>query len=223
MRNESRRVKLFSILTVILLLPLLTACSSPSAEPAPEADTSQSSEQASSEDTATAQESEEIPTDDYQAQRESCTWETPCWPSISDTMPDSFSEAPMLAELVAAGGLPSVVERLPKEPLVIEPGEMIGQYGGTWQRAFTGPGDRQNIERMNNDYTLFWDTSATELRPRLAKDWESNDDATEWTIYLRDWSSSTQILWVKRRPTQKPKRQALKAGISIFWRGTTHT
>ena len=133
--------------------------------------------------------------------------ESPCWPSLSETMPDSFSEAPMLAEMVTAGDLPAVAERLPVEPLVIEPAEMIGQYGGTWQRAFTGPGDRQNVERMNNDYTLFWDPSATEIVPRLAKAWESNDEATEWTITLREglkWSDGAPftaddyLFWYER-------------------------
>ncbi|MGI6366956.1 MAG: ABC transporter substrate-binding protein [Anaerolineae bacterium] len=42
-----------------------------------------------------------------------------------------FSEAPMLAERVAAGELPPVEERLPEDPLVVEVLESIGQYGGT--------------------------------------------------------------------------------------------
>jgi hypothetical protein len=44
--------------------------------------------------------------DDYQAQREDCTRETPCWPRLVDTIPATFSEAPMLAERVQAGDLP---------------------------------------------------------------------------------------------------------------------
>lgn len=91
----------------------------------------------------------------------------------------------MLAEMVAAGTLPPVEERVPSEPLVIQPTEMIGQYGGTFRRAFTGPGDAQNIERYNNDYGIFWDTGATELVPRYFKSWEGNEDATEWTFHMR--------------------------------------
>jgi peptide/nickel transport system substrate-binding protein len=145
------------------------------------------------------------PADDYQAQREACTKESPCWPSIVDTVPTSFSEAPMLAEKVASGDLPPVEERLPKNPLVIQPAEMIGQYGGILRRAFTGPGDRQNYERWVNDYTIFWDTGATELRPRLAWKWESNEDATVWTIYLRDG-----LKWSDGEP--------FTADDYIFWR-----
>jgi ABC-type transport system substrate-binding protein len=129
--------------------------------------------------------------DEYQTQRLACTAESPCWPDIAETVPTSFSEAPMLAELVASGDLPPVEERLPVNPLVIEPAEMIGTHGGVLRGAFTGPGDRQNYERWINDYTIFWDAGATELRPRLAHSWESNEDATTWTFHLREglkWS-----------------------------------
>lgn len=123
--------------------------------------------------------------DAYQAQRENCTWAAPCWPEVSNQAPTTFSEAPMLAEMVAAGTLPPVEERLPLEPLVIEPAEMIGQYSGTLRRAFTGPGDRQNVERWVNDYAIFWNTGASEQRPRIIKAWEANGDASVWTFQLR--------------------------------------
>ncbi len=142
--------------------------------------------------------------EEYQAQRENCTLASPCWPDISDTVPTAFQEAPMLAEMVAAGTLPPVEERVPLEPLVIQPTEMIGQHGGTLYRAFTGPGDRQNIERYNNDYGIFWNTGATELRPRIFQSWESNEDATQWTFHLRrgmkwsdgdDYTADDYMFW----------------------------
>ena len=37
-----------------------------------------------------------------------------------------YNEAPMLAEMVAAGSLPALEERLPSNPMVIEPLEQIG-------------------------------------------------------------------------------------------------
>ena len=46
----------------------------------------------------------------------------------------TYSEAPMLAELVASGDLPPVEERLPENPLVVEPVERVGVYGGTWHQ-----------------------------------------------------------------------------------------
>jgi len=174
----------------LILIALIAACSSPTpAEPVPEADAPQESEQAASEGAP-------APANEYLAQRRECTWSAPCWPAIADAVPESFSEAPMLAEMVEAGELPPVEERLPAEPLVIEPAEMIGQHGGTWRRAFTGPGDRQNIERMNNDYAIFWDTSATERVPRLVQEWEANEDSTVWTFHLREgarWSDGEPL------------------------------
>ena len=42
-----------------------------------------------------------------------------------------YNEAPMLAAMVKAGELPPVDERLPSNPLVVEPFDSIGTYGGT--------------------------------------------------------------------------------------------
>jgi hypothetical protein len=55
--------------------------------------------------------------------------------------PRTFKEAPQLVELVKAGKLPSVKERIGEDPLVIKPVHEIGRYGGTIRRGFTGPGD----------------------------------------------------------------------------------
>ena len=59
-------------------------------------------------------------------------------------LPDSvlssraFSESPGLNERVSRGELPSVSERLPRNPLVVRPLREIGSYGGTLRRALTG-------------------------------------------------------------------------------------
>ena len=42
-----------------------------------------------------------------------------------------YGESPMLKELAEAGKLPPVAERLPTNPVVVEPVERIGDYGGT--------------------------------------------------------------------------------------------
>ncbi len=54
-------------------------------------------------------------------------------------VPKRFSEAPQLAELVKAGKLPPVEQRIGQDPLVVKPLREIGRYGGTWRRGFTGP------------------------------------------------------------------------------------
>ena len=56
---------------------------------------------------------------------------------LPDAVVTSFSEAPMLAKEVAAGKLPPVAARLPKNPVVVAVLENIGRYGGN-MRAWWG-------------------------------------------------------------------------------------
>jgi peptide/nickel transport system substrate-binding protein len=100
--------------------------------------------------------------------------------------PKKFSEAPMLAELVKAGKLPPVEQRVPQEPLVIKPVHSIGKYGGTWRRGFTGPGDGENGNRIvSADKLLFWEYTGTRPMPSVARQWLLADDGTSVTLYLR--------------------------------------
>ena len=100
--------------------------------------------------------------------------------------PASLKQAPMLDELVQAGTLPPVEQRVPEEPLVIKPLEEIGKYGGTLRRGFTGPGDDENGNRyVSGDKLVFWDYTGTEFRPALAKSWEFSDGDRIFTIQLR--------------------------------------
>ena len=109
--------------------------------------------------------------------------------------PENLKQAPMLDELVTAGTLPPVEERVPEEPLVIQPLEGIGTYGGTLRRGFTGPGDDENGNRwVSGDKLVFWDYTGTEFRPALAKSWEFSDGDRVFTIQLRKghkWSDGT--------------------------------
>jgi peptide/nickel transport system substrate-binding protein len=100
--------------------------------------------------------------------------------------PKKFAEAPMLAELAKSGKLPPVDKRIPEEPMVIKPLHSIGKYGGTWRRAFTGPGDAENGNRIvSTDKILFWDYTGTKIMPCLAKDWKISDDGKIISITLR--------------------------------------
>ncbi|MGH7860614.1 MAG: ABC transporter substrate-binding protein, partial [Candidatus Dormibacteraceae bacterium] len=101
-------------------------------------------------------------------------------------MPKQFSEAPQLAELVKAGKLPAVQERVGQEPLVVKPLKDIGKYGGTWRRGFTGPGDQENGNRINSeDKILFWDYTGTKNAPSVARSWDVGDGGRTITISLR--------------------------------------
>ena len=91
--------------------------------------------------------------------------------------PKKFDEAPMLAELVKAGKLPPVEQRVPAEPLVCQPLHEIGKYGGTWRRGFTGPADGENGNRIqSSDKLLFWNADGSKIVPSVAKGCELSDD-----------------------------------------------
>ena len=100
--------------------------------------------------------------------------------------PKKFTEAPMLAELVKVGKLPSVEKRIPEEPMVVKPVHSVGKYGGTWRRGFTGPGDSENGNRIvSTDKIMFWDYTATKVAPCVARDWKVSDDGKVVIIFLR--------------------------------------
>jgi peptide/nickel transport system substrate-binding protein len=109
--------------------------------------------------------------------------------------PHAFHEAPMLADRVKAGHLPPVEQRLPQEPLVLKPLHEIGRYGGTWRRAFIGPGDSENGNRINaTDKLIFWDYTASHMVPCVAKGWEVSEDGHTTKLFLRPgmkWSDGS--------------------------------
>jgi len=100
-------------------------------------------------------------------------------------LPETYHEAPMLAERVRAGDLPPVEQRLPEQPLVIPPLEQIGKYGGTWRRAFTGPIDFQNSDRLIHDHVIYYDLDGETIVPHIASSWEAGDDGKVYTFHLR--------------------------------------
>ena len=82
--------------------------------------------------------------------------------------PAAYSEAPMLAELVAAGTLPPVDERLPENPMVMAVAESIGNYGGTFRRGFKGVSDRWGPTK-HVDRLLVWCDKDLIQRPRMVE------------------------------------------------------
>ena len=70
--------------------------------------------------------------------------------------------------------------------MVVKPLHSVGKYGGTWRRAFTGPADAENGNRIcSTDKILFWDYTATKVMPCVAKDWKVSDDGRVVVITLR--------------------------------------
>jgi peptide/nickel transport system substrate-binding protein len=108
-------------------------------------------------------------------------------PEIQESKrPAKLSEAPMLAEMVKAGKLPPVEQRVPEEPLVLKPMTAIGKYGGTWRRGFTGPADGENFNRvMGAEKPLHVDFTGNNIVPAVAKSWELVDGGKIIRLSLR--------------------------------------
>ncbi len=102
-------------------------------------------------------------------------------------------ESPMLAEMVAVGDLPAVEERLPANPAVVDPVEEVGTYGGELRMGFTGnnPGWGGLWYVIGWENLMIWEPDASGVRPNIAESVDVNDNATEFTFYLREgmkWS-----------------------------------
>ena len=106
----------------------------------------------------------------------------------------ALKEAPMLAELVAAGKIPPLSERMGEEPMVVRPDESIGKYGGTIN-TFAWRADQIDRVHQHMSAAEILQPNRPDLaagaRPGLAKRWESSSDARTFTLELRSgfkWS-----------------------------------
>ncbi len=98
----------------------------------------------------------------------------------------SSHQAPALQEMVRNGTLPPLAERLPSDPLVVEPVDEIGQYGGIWRAGLRGGSDNAWIYRtVAYDQMLSWKRDWSGVRPNVASSYEVSDDATTYTFHLR--------------------------------------
>ena len=97
----------------------------------------------------------------------------------------------MLDELVASGELPPVEERLPDDPIVVEPIDGIGTYGGTARLFFAG-------EQLLNvpEGTLRPGPQLQLTLPNFAARVEYHNDAQTLTVALRPghkWSDGHPV------------------------------
>ncbi len=108
----------------------------------------------------------------------------------------AYNEAPMLKEKVAAGELPEVDQRLPKNPLVIKPLREVGKYGGTWHK-FTTSRDWANMRMsMYGASPVRWIDDGLGIEPNWLDEWASNEEKTVWTLHIREgirWSDGAQF------------------------------
>jgi peptide/nickel transport system substrate-binding protein len=103
----------------------------------------------------------------------------------------------MLAEMVARGELPPIEERLPVEPMVLEPIEAVGKYSKTlnvftlninpWGDAQESPERPPHLMRMTLDGDII---------PEIATGYDAADDHLSFTLYLREglkWSDGDEF------------------------------
>jgi len=112
--------------------------------------------------------------------------------------PSQSSEAPMLAEKTAAGDLPPVDERIPTEPMVLEPFESIGKYGSSLVQLAPDPTGADAGFGSTNDANSVA-TRSYDLRtiiPNVCKSWKLSDDYTEIVFEMRKgmmWSDGAPL------------------------------
>jgi peptide/nickel transport system substrate-binding protein len=114
----------------------------------------------------------------------------PIAPPTATPTPVPAKEAPALADLVKAGKLPPLEQRLPKKPWVVTPYEGNGNYGGTWRRAFQGVSDYWGPTKII-DRAWGWFDKNLNLIPRMLESWSVSPDGKVWTIKMREglkWS-----------------------------------
>jgi peptide/nickel transport system substrate-binding protein len=95
-------------------------------------------------------------------------------------------EAPQSVDLVQAGTLPPLDERLPQNPLVISmPWQGPGKYGGRMRVIHeTWMGGNQE-ESMYGNSPLRWVDDGLGIDAGWAEKWEHNADTSEWTFHVR--------------------------------------
>ncbi|HAN16341.1 MAG TPA: ABC transporter substrate-binding protein, partial [Chloroflexi bacterium] len=120
----------------------------------------------------------------------------------------TYGEAPSLAAQVASGALPSVDKRLPENPYVVPHKWLtVGKYGGTLNMGCDNNewGTSGFMAELQYGHSpLRYLRDGLEIGPGLAEKWESNADASEWTLYFRKglkwsdghpWSVDDILFW----------------------------
>ncbi|GAA5034115.1 ABC transporter substrate-binding protein [Actinopolymorpha pittospori] len=103
-----------------------------------------------------------------------------------------LKEAPALAEQVKAGTLPARAQRLPKNPLVVQPTEEMGVYGGTWNTILTSvDADPHLTGSLSYEPLVRWDVNQTKVSANIVESWEVTQEGRVYTFVLREgmkWS-----------------------------------
>jgi len=118
-----------------------------------------------------------------------------------------YNESPMLAELVKQGKLPPVEQRLPKEPYVVGPKDLVlednyfevGKYGGTLRLAQGEPNFDPHLFIGNNE-PLLWAPGGfgfdKGVKGNVLKGFKISGDYKTFTFYMREglrWSDGYPV------------------------------
>ncbi|MBF9033508.1 hypothetical protein HKCCE2091_04590 [Rhodobacterales bacterium HKCCE2091] len=109
------------------------------------------------------------------------------WPVVGGAAAQglTYSEAPELAELVAAGQLPPVEQRLPATPVVVEPLESMGEYGGTIRTGIIQNRGFQARSAWGPEPILRIAPDNNTIVPNIAEAWEYSDDGRTFILHIR--------------------------------------
>jgi len=98
----------------------------------------------------------------------------------------AFREAPMLAAAVARKQLPPLRERLPDDPIVVEPLTRIGRYGGTavvFTTSNTGLGEGSLLNNVEPPLRI--GPEVRRVLPNYARAWDYSHGGRHLTLHLR--------------------------------------
>ena len=119
--------------------------------------------------------------------------------------PEKFNESPLIADM----DLPPIEERLPENPYVIpHRWAQPGKYGGKLNMNVFSTSGAVKAESDRNFFyghsPLRYLNDGNDVGPGLVEEWESNDDASEWTFHFRKglkwsdgepWTTDNIIFW----------------------------
>jgi peptide/nickel transport system substrate-binding protein len=134
----------------------------------------------------------------------------------------AYKEAPMLAELVKAGKLPPVEQRLPKEPYVLKPYEKVGKYGGTLHTGFFQV-NLSGYAALRCRGLLTYDLACSKYEVDIAKSFKWSADAKTLTFELREghkWSDGAPftvddiLFWWEDYTIDT----AVTPNLGVFWK-----
>ncbi|MFW6264802.1 MAG: ABC transporter substrate-binding protein [Bacillota bacterium] len=104
-----------------------------------------------------------------------------------------FNQSPMLDERVESGELPPVEERLPENPVVVEPENEVGEYGGTLRLTSFGEENLGITGHVLTEGPMMFNRDLDNIItiPNYIEDWEFTNEGRTFTMNIREgvrWS-----------------------------------